>query len=429
MASRSGLLWRVIFLALTVGVALRAAMGARSQVVVDVQTPTPSPIPTPSPTPIPPPTLPPSQPTPSPAPPSPTPSPPLSATELDWKVVAGALVARGCAFWSDRDVIARIASEPSAAGEDCVQECTREELCTHFFWDAGEEPVCYLMGGARTQSDAIPDTGRGSCGLLIAGDGRGGSPEDGRAGSRASAVVGGLVGAAATAAAVGVLIWQRKFVARAAGAAWRRGGGGGGGAVEAAGTSNSLPAGADDGSDGSLPAVAPLPTPGTAETETMPAIAIGDVVGEAPADAVARPVAEVPAGAGAEPVADAPAPALAVPVAEAPEGAAARPVSDAPAPAVAGPVVGTIGAAVAGAQWTNPSATVARVRVEAAAESAHWEPRPFKSSRYFEYQGGMAAGQVQSMVGPPPSLPPELWSTADVEELGQLVDGLSVSPP
>lgn len=199
--------------------------------------------------------------------------------------------------------------------------------------------------------------------------------------------------------------------------------------MEAAGTSNTLPVGADDGSDGSLPAVAPLPTPGTAETETMLAIAIGDVVGKAPADAVAGPVAEVPPGAGAESMADVPAPALDVPVAESLEGAAARPVSDAPAPAVAGPEVGTIGAAVAGAQWTNPSATDAGVRVGAAAESVHWEPLPFESSRYFEYQVGMATGKVQSVVGPPPSLPPELWSTADVEELGQLVDGLSVSPP
>lgn len=255
-----------------------------------------------------------------------------------------------------------------------MQVCIRIVGCTHFDWVPSADAECILVSGGRTRQDARPDpVHRKTCGLLRADD---------RGGSHTPALIGGLVGAALlSAAVVGVLTWRKKVVAQSAGAAWR-GVRGGSGAVSDTGAPKPPPGCGDHDRDGPASAAALQQTAAATETEAAAVIARGAA-------------AEAQAGS------------------------------------VAASVVGTArGGEGVGVARTDPAAVGMGHHVGAVADGAPSVPPLAATPTFFgpTRATDTAGAQVASELGPPPSLPPELWSTSDMEELGRLTSGLSVPP-
>lgn len=283
-----------------------------------------------------------------------------------------------CYFGQAGDLVALVTKV-----EECAAECMGDARCTHFDWSSPSGGRCQLKGGPTTMARAgSTDVAGAMCGMVLPGS-RDRCQDGGSGGvGRALALFGCFASGAAAAAAVAGLLGWRARRKRSTAAAGKRGGEGGGALV--GGGTTELPSAGADGKGGYTSAAAP-PQPTPAAMTAPRAVATAKVAEGAAAGGAAWPAA----------------------------GAAVGSVGDVAALGVKGR------AAAAGA----PGNLVSNAGVVTV-----WAPPHPPGPRTADATGREVRPPQPVMLGSPPSLPPELWMTQDVEEWRARHVGLSVTP-
>lgn len=281
--------------------------------------------------------------------------------------------APGCFFGSSGDIRHLVTKV-----EDCAPACVKNAQCTYFDWSSPNGGKCHLKGGPVVLSDADSSNIDGAvCGLLLPGSRDQGKDGGGDSAGRALALAGCFAGGAFAASAVaGLLVWRarRKRSANA----FEKWGVQSSGDEPGAGSGELSPTDGDVKGNTKSFAVAPQPTP------TLPA----------PCEASANQLVERKAAQSVG--------RLAV---GAVQGVAAR---DVPERATAAKGTSYIESNTGMfTVWGRPSPAVSRV-----AEATVTE----------------IPSQQLMVMGPPPSPPPGLWVTQDVEEWRARTGTQSVPP-